>query len=258
VLSVNLAKVPFPPGPADFFPPSIAAGFWFTKFTLMIWLAVAALIVFYLVAYRDPKIVPTRTQWIAESVYGFARDSVAKDLIGPESRKFAPYLATLFSYILITNVFGIIPLLQVSPNSHIAFPACLAIITYVLYMYVGMRKHGVGGFLKKMTVTPGVPWVIYPLLIPIEAFTNLINRPLTLALRLFANMFAGHLLLLVFTLGGFALLATGNFFYFVVGGVSFLFALVLTLFEFGIALVQAYVFIMLTGFYVGDALEEGH
>lgn len=255
---MNLAEVPFPPSVEDFFLPSLAAGVWITKFTLMIWLGVAAVIVFYLVAYRDPKLVPTRRQWIAESVYGFARDSVSRDLIGPEGTKFAPYVATLFSFIIVTNLFGIIPLLQVSPNSHIAFPAVLAIITYILYVYMGIRRHGFGGFLKKMTVTPGVPWVIYPLLVPIEAFTNLINRPLTLAVRLFANMFAGHLILLVFTLGGFALFATGNFFYFAVGGVSLIFAIVMTIFEFGIALLQAYVFIMLTSFYIGDAISEAH
>jgi F-type H+-transporting ATPase subunit a len=255
---VNLAEVPFPPSVEDFFLPSLAAGYWVTKFTLMIWLAVAAIVVFYLVAYRDPKLVPTRRQWIAEAVYGFARDSISRDVIGPEGRAFAPYMAALFSFILVTNVFGIIPILQVSPNSHIAFPAVLAILTYILYVYVGIRRHGAVGFLKKMTVTPGVPWVIYPLLVPIEAFTNLINRPLTLAVRLFANMFAGHLILLVFTLGGFALFATGNIFYFVVGGVSFIFAIVMTIFEFGIALLQAYVFAILTAFYVGDSIAEAH
>lgn len=256
--SLVLAEVPFPPSVEDFYLPSLAAGYWLTKFTLMIWLAVAAIIVFFLVTYRNPKIVPTKGQWIAESVYGFARNSIAKDLIGHEGVKFAPYLATLFSFIVVTNIFGIIPFLQVSPNSHIGFPVALALVTYVLYMYQGIRRHGFGGYLKKMTVTPGVPWVIYPILVPIEAFTNLINRPLTLAVRLFANMFAGHLILLVFTLGGFALFATGNFFYYAVGGISLIFAVVMTLFEFGIALLQAYVFVLLTGFYVGDALEEGH
>jgi F-type H+-transporting ATPase subunit a len=255
---VNLAEVPFPPSVEDFFLPSLAAGYWVTKFTLMIWIAVAAIIVFYLLAYRNPKLVPTRAQWLAEAVYGFSRDSISRDVIGPESARFAPYIATLFTFVIVTNVFGIIPFLQVSPNSHIAFPAVLAILSYILYVYVGIRRHGFVGFLKKMTVTPGVPWVIYPLLVPIEAFTNLVNRPLTLAVRLFANMFAGHLILLVFTLGGFALFATGNIFYFAVGGVSMIFAIVMTTFEFGIALLQAYVFAILTAFYVGDAIEEGH
>lgn len=254
-----LAEVPFPPSVEDFFLPSLAAGYWVTKFTLMVWLAVAALLVFFLVAYRAPKIVPTRTQWVAESVYGFVRDGIARELIGSrEGLRFAAYLTALFSFILVTNVFGIIPFLQVSPNSHIAFPAVLGIVSYILFVYQGMRRHGFGGFIKKMTITPGVPWAIYPLLVPIEFISNLVIRPVTLAVRLFANMFAGHLILLVFTLGGFALFATGNIFLFAVGGISFAFAIVMTLFEFGIALLQAYVFVMLTGFYVGDALAEAH
>jgi F-type H+-transporting ATPase subunit a len=256
---VYLAEVPFPPSVEDFFLPSLAAGYWVTKFTLMVWLAVAALLVFFLVAYREPKIVPTRTQWLAESVYGFVRDGIARELIGSrEGVRFAAYMTTLFSFILVTNVFGIIPFLQVSPNSHIAFPAVLGILSYFLFVYQGARRHGLGRFIKKMCITPGVPWVIYPILVPIEFVSNLVIRPVTLAVRLFANMFAGHLILLVFTLGGFALFATGNIFLFAVGGVSLAFALVMTLFEFGIALLQAYVFVMLTGFYVGDALAEAH
>lgn len=256
---MNLAEVPFPPGVEDFFLPSLAAGYWVTKFTLMVWLAVAVLIVFFLVAYREPKIVPSRTQWLAESVYGFVRDGISRELIGSkEGLRFAAYLTALFSFILVTNVFGIIPFLQVSPNSHIAFPAVLGILSYILFVYQGARRHGFGKFIKKMTITPGVPWAIYPILIPIEFISNLVVRPVTLAVRLFANMFAGHLILLVFSLGGFALFATGNFFYYAVGGISLVFALVMTIFEFGIALLQAYVFVMLTGFYVGDALAEAH
>jgi F-type H+-transporting ATPase subunit a len=256
---VYLAEVPFPPTVEDFFLPSLAAGYWVTKFTLMVWLAVAALVVFFLVAYREPKVVPSRTQWLAESLYGFVRDGIARELIGSrEGVRFAAYMTTLFSFILVTNVFGIIPFLQVSPNSHIAFPAVLAILSYVLFVYQGARRHGFGSFIRKMTITPGVPWAIYPILIPIEFISNLVIRPVTLAVRLFANMFAGHLILLVFTLGGFALFATGNFFYYAVGGISLIFAVVMTIFEFGIALLQAYVFVMLTGFYVGDALAEAH
>jgi F-type H+-transporting ATPase subunit a len=253
-----LAKVPFPPSVEDFYPRSLAGGYWVTKFTLMVWLAVAVVVVFFLVAYRNPKVVPSKGQWLAESVYGFVRDGVAKDLIGTERLRFAPYLTTLFAFIAVTNVFGVIPFLQVSPNAHITFCYLLGMISYVLFMYQGIRRHGFRPFIKKMTITPGVPWAIYPLLIPIEFFQNLIIRPVTLAVRLFANMFAGHLILLVFTLGGFALFATGNFALVGVGVVSLAMAVVMTLFEFGIALLQAYVFVLLTSFYVGDALEESH
>src|SRR5262245_54774204 len=99
----------------------------------MVWVAVAAIIIFFLVAYRNPKLVPSKAQWIAESIYSFNRDGIAKEMIGHEGLRFAPYFATLFVFILVTNFFAIIPVFQISPNSHIAFPAMLAIITYVLY-----------------------------------------------------------------------------------------------------------------------------
>ena len=250
--------VPFPPSVEDFYLPSLFAGTWVTKFTIMIWLATAILIVFFTVAYRNPKIVPSRGQWFAESVFGFVRDGVAKDLIGPESRRFAPYLTTLFAFIAVCNVFSIIPFLQISPMSHIAFPFALGLLSWFIYLYQGMRKHGALGYLKHVTVTPGVPWVIYPLLVPLEFLQNIIVRPLTLSVRLFANMFAGHLILLVFTLGGFALFATGNIGLYLVGSVSFLMAIIMTIFEFGIALLQAYVFVLLSAFYVGEGLAEEH
>src|SRR5258708_4304465 len=156
----------------------------------MVWFAVALIIVFFLVAYRSPKLVPTKLQWLAESIYGFGRETVAKEVIGVEGLRFAPYLATLFCFVLVTNVFGIVPLLQVSPNSHIAFPAVLAIISYVLFLYQGIRRHGLFKYLKMNLFIPGVPWPMYFLLVPIELLSTFVLRPFTLALRLFANMFA--------------------------------------------------------------------
>lgn len=254
--------LPFPPSVEDFFLPAIypwgqADSPWVTKFTVLVWIAVAILIVFFLMAYRRPQLVPSRTQWLAESVYGFARNTVARDIIGPDGVRFAPYLATLFSFLLVTNLFGIIPGIQISPNSHIAFPAFLAVISYVLYNYQGIKKHGFVGYLKSQTMPPA-PKVLYPLLIPLEAFSNLILRPFTLALRLFANMFAGHIILLVFTLSGFALLASDNFFIKAMSPFAWLMAIVLTLFEVMVAVLQAYVFTLLTAVYVQTSLAEEH
>src|SRR5262249_50303242 len=115
----------WPPSVHDFYLPSLVpgAGPWLTKFTLMVWLAVAIILIFFLVAYRSPKLVPSRMQWLAESIYGFARNDVAGEVIGHrDGLRFAPYLASLFIFILVTNVFSILPFLQISPNSHIAFP----------------------------------------------------------------------------------------------------------------------------------------
>jgi F-type H+-transporting ATPase subunit a len=254
-----VAEVPFPPGVGDFYPPAIVEGWypWLTKFTLLIWVAVAALIVFFLVAYREPKLVPTRTQWIAESVYGFVRKNIAEDMIGKEGLRFAPYLASLFCFILVTNLFGILPGVQVSPNAHIAFPATLAFLSWVLYIYVGIRKHG---FLKymKISVVPPAPWYMLWLLVPIEIFTTLVARPFTLALRLFANMFAGHVILLVFTLGGFVLLGADSLLIRPISLLSWAVAIAMTALEALVVVLQAYVFTLLTASYVQGALAEEH
>ncbi len=163
----------------------------------------------------------------------------------------------MFCFILVTNIFGIIPLLQVSPNAHIAFPAVLAVLSYVLFNYLGIRKHGFGKYLK-MNLIPDAPKPMLVILIPIEFFSTFILRPLTLALRLFANMFAGHMLLLVFTVGGFVLLGSNNILNQGVSLVSFAMAIILTLFEVIVAVLQAYVFAILTASYVQGALADEH
>jgi F-type H+-transporting ATPase subunit a len=248
----------FPPKVSEFFPPALwGIEGWLTKFTIFAWLAVGLLIIFFLVAYRKPTLVPSRTQWLAESVYGFARDTIATPMLGHEGVKFAPYFATLFSFILLTNLFSIVPFLQISPNSHIAFPIVLAVISYVMFNYVGIRKHGLGKYLKTALV-PNAPWYILPLLIPIEFFSTFIVRPVTLSVRLFANMFAGHMILLVFTLGGFALVNASALYLKPIGVISWLMAIALTFLEALVILLQAYVFVVLTSSYISGALAEEH
>jgi F-type H+-transporting ATPase subunit a len=253
-----LAEVPFPPSVNDIYPPALVGGAeWLTKFSLFLWLAAAIVIVFFLIAYRSPKIVPTKGQWLAESLYGFVREGVAKDVIGHEGLRFAPYLASLFIFVLVGNVFSIVPFIQVSPMAHIAFPLMLALCTYFLYLYQGFKKHGFTGYLKHATVLPA-PWFMQPLLLPIEALQTFILQPVTLALRLFANMFAGHMLLLVFTLGGFALLNAESFFLKPISLVSWLMTILLTFFELLIAALQAYVFTLLTANYLAGTLADEH
>ena len=258
---VLAADVPFPPSVEDFFLPSIVPwgahdSYWVTKITVLLWLAVAILIVFFLVSYRKPQLVPTKKQWLAESIYGFVRNNISIEMIGPRGVQFAPYLTTLFCFILLMNFFGIVPFLQISPNSHIAFPAMLALISYVLFNYAGIRHHG---FVKyfKMALVPPAPWFILPLLIPIEFFSTFLVRPFALAVRLFANMFAGHMLLLVFTLGGFALL-NANILFLPFSIVSWLMTIALTFLEFLVIVLQAYVFTVLTASYVQGALADQH
>nr|WP_203659672.1 F0F1 ATP synthase subunit A [Actinocatenispora rupis] len=251
----------FPPGVEDFDFQSLVPplGQAITKITLLAWLAAAIIIVFFLVAYRKPKLVPTKTQWLAESVYGFIRDGVSKEVIGTEKGvRFAPYLATLFCFILVMNIFGIVPFLQISPNSHIAFPAFLAIITYVMFIYLGVRKHGAWGYIKHSLILPGVPLPMHFLLVPIEFVSTFLVRPISLAVRLFANMFAGHLLLLVFTLGGVALINAETIWFRPLSVVSWAVAIVMTFFELVVAALQAYVFVILTASYVESSLADEH
>jgi F-type H+-transporting ATPase subunit a len=250
----------WPPSVEDFYLPSLVpgAGPWLTKFTLLVWLAVAFLIVFFLFSYRNPKLVPSRMQWLAESLYGFGRNTVAKDVIGAEGVRFAPYLTSLFLFILVTNVFGILPFIQISPNSHIAFPATLAALSYILFLYLGFRKHGVLGYFKHTLIIPGVPWPMLILVAPLEFASTFLLRPFTLALRLFANMFAGHVILLVFTLGGFLLASSSTVFLKPISLVSWVMAIALTFFELLVAALQAYVFALLTASYVEGALAEEH
>jgi F-type H+-transporting ATPase subunit a len=257
-MALPQSEVPFPPSVEDFFLPPVAGeGYWFTKVTLLVWLTVAVLIVFFLVSYRDPKLVPTKRQWLAESIYGFVRDNIAVEMIGRrDGVRFAPYLTTLFCFILLNNLYGILPGAQLSPNSHIAFPALLAGISYVLFIAVGIRKHGVGAYLKNAFVPPA-PWFILPLLVPIEAFSNFVIRPFSLAVRLFANMFAGHMLLLVFTLGGFAML-NANALLAPVSLLSWAMTVALTFLEVLVIMLQAYVFTVLTASYVQGALADEH
>ncbi|MGC9670235.1 F0F1 ATP synthase subunit A [Planosporangium sp. 12N6] len=251
--------VHFPPSVEEFFLPGVGGQPWISKITVLLWAGVALTILYFLIAYRNPKLVPTKQQWIAESMYGFVRDGVARQTIGShDGLRFAPYLTSLFLFVLITNLWGIIPFAQISPNSHIAFPAFLGVISWVMYNYVGIRKHGLGKYLKMNTFPEGTPLWIAPLLIPMEFFSNLIIRPVTLAVRLFANMFAGHLILLVFTLGGFVLFGANAVLIKPISLLAWLLAIVLTLFEAVVAVLQAYVFVVLTAAYLQGALAEEH
>jgi F-type H+-transporting ATPase subunit a len=249
--------VPFPPSVDDFFLPGYFYP-WITKFTVMVWIAVAVVLIFFLVSYRKPKLVPTKAQWLAESIYGFGRNGIAGDVIGSEGIKFAPYITTLLTFIGVMNLFSIVPFFQISPTAHIAFPAALALISWVLYIYVGIRKHGGLGYLKVMTMPAGAPMWLMPLLIPLEFLSNFIVRPFTLAIRLFANLFAGHFILLVFTLGGFVLLNSSNVGIKPISVVSWAMDIVLTFLELLVALLQAYVFAILNAVYLQTSLSEEH
>ncbi|MDG4772806.1 MULTISPECIES: F0F1 ATP synthase subunit A [unclassified Solwaraspora] len=255
----------FPPGVDAFDFRSLIPGLdgtaWaaaFTKITLLLWIAAALVMIFFLVTYRSPKLVPTKGQWLAESVYGMVRDNIARDVIGKDGVRFAPYLTVLFCFILLNNLWGIVPFAQISPMSHIAFPMVLAVISWLMYIGHGIAKWGFVGYIKHSCWVSGAPLWVQPILVPIEFVSNLILRPVTLAVRLFANMFAGHMILLVFVLGGVALFQADSLFIKPIAVLSWGMAIVMTFFEFGIMILQAYVFTLLSATYLQHSLAESH
>lgn len=249
------------PGPADFELPAIftVGGFDFTKPMLVIVLGTVFLaVLLYYVAGRS-SVVPGRLQFAVEGVYGFVRNGIAADAIGREGLKYVPYLFTLFVFIAVLNLAGIIPVLQFPATSKIAIPLFLAIISWAIFNYVGIRRQGLGGYFKNMMFPSGVPAWLYPLLAPLEFLSTFVFRPITLTLRLTFNMFAGHLVLLLTILGGeYLLFETQGLVGYAAGGVSLLFSIVLTFFEGFIQVLQAYVFTLLSAIYIGGALIHEH
>jgi F-type H+-transporting ATPase subunit a len=248
------------PGPGDFeYPPIFGEGTFFTKPMLIIVLATVAVALFFYLAARRAAAVPGKTQFMGESVYGFVRNGIALDAMGREGLRFVPYLATLFAFIVTLNIAGIIPVLQFPATSRIAIPLFLAVISWVIFNTIGIRRQGFVGYFKNMMFPPGIPWPVYILLAPIEFFSTVIIRPLTLTLRLTFNMFAGHLVLLLFILGGeFLVFEKGGLVGIAAGSISLLGSIVLTFFEGFVQILQAYVFVLLTALYIGGAMSEEH
>ena len=192
-----------PPSAVDFnLPPIFGDNPFTTKPIFLVFFSVILISLFFILASRKAAIVPSKLQFAGESVYSFVRNDLAKDVIGHDFMRFVPYLFTLFTFILVNNIFGIVPMLQFPTMSRVSFPYVLAIITFFVFHYVGVRKQGAFKYIKEIMFMPGVPKAAYILITPLELLTFFLVRPLTLSLRLFANMFAGHLLLLVFILGG--------------------------------------------------------
>jgi F-type H+-transporting ATPase subunit a len=204
-------------------------------------------------------IVPSRGQSIVEMIVDFVRVQIIEQIMGEErAKKYVAFMSTLFIAIVFFNLTGVIPFLNIAGTSLIGLPLIMALWVYVMYLGEGVRKHGVGGFLKANLFPPGVPKPIYILLTPIEFLQVFILRPATLALRLAANMIAGHMLLVL------CFAATHYFFLEAsgamkgVGVLSFTAGLAFTLFEIFVALLQAYVFTILSTVYINLSLEDEH
>jgi len=247
------------PGVSEFWQPLWGTdGPWAVTRPMLLMAVSAILVVWWLIAStRKKALVPSRGQMATEALYGVVRNGIAKDLIGSkEFLKFVPLLFSLFMVILVNNVFGVLPPFSYPTMSRIGFPIALSLIVWVVFHVVGMRKHGFFGYWKSL-VPAGLPkGMILPIFI-LELITDLFTRPVTLALRLFGNMFAGHILIVLFITGGWYMLTNGGVLV-VAGGVTWIFAVVMTLFELLVEFLQAYVFTLLAALYIGGALADEH
>ena len=249
------------PSLSDFFPPGLlfeGTPFELNRIMLIRLLVTAVLLLLFWLGTRKMRMVPGRGQSVLEMGIGFVQKNIIEENLGvKEGKRFAPILFAMFFFILGMNITGIIPGLNIAGSSVIGLPLVLALVSYVAFMYAGIKKHP-GAFFKNALFPPGVPWYLYFIVTPIEFVSTFILRPVTLTLRLLMNMVAGHMLLVL-------CFAATDFFLFTAGGLYSLFGVgtlafgfIFTLFELMVAALQAYVFTFLTAVYIQLALAEEH
>ena len=260
-MSILAAAVPADyeaPGVGEFWQPLIGSGN--TAITRACFVAVISVVLiawFLLATTKKKAMVPGKGQMATEAMYGLVRNGVARDLIGSkEFLRFVPLLFALFMFILVNNIFGVLPPFQYPTMARIAFPIALALISWVTFHVVGFKKHGFVGYWKSL-VPSGLPGgMIVPIFL-LELITDLFTRPVTLALRLFGNMFAGHILIVLFITGGWYMIQSGGLLA-AAGAVTWVFGFVMTLFELLVEFLQAYVFTLLTALYIAGAVADEH
>ncbi len=244
----------------EFFPDALLfAGtpFEIDRLVIIRFIAVAVLLVIGIVGTRSMKLVPGRGQALIEYAFDVVRRNTFDNLGEKDGKRFLPILATIFFSVLFLNLTGLIPGFNLQGTSRIAYPLILAVVAYVAFIYAGLKKHP-GAFLRNALFPPGVPWPLYIIVTPIELVSTFVLRPVTLTLRLLMNMVVGHLLLvLFFAATQFFLFDTeGAFKLFGVGTLAF--GIAFSFFEILVALLQAYVFMLLTAVYIQLALADEH
>lgn len=258
-MALTPATTYVPPSLDEFFPPKMHLGpIEFTRLNLITVIATLAILIFFWAAFRRPKLVPRGVQNVGEMAIDFVRVNIAQEMLGSRGAAYTPYLASLFFFVLFLNMMGIIPPFMISPNAVIGIPMVLAIISWVVFNVAGVRKHGLGHYLKMNLFPPGVPVILYILLTPIEAISTFILRPITLTIRLMANMMAGHLLLVLFYGATWYMLFHGVLWMKFLGIGTYVAGFGFTFFEILVAVLQAYIFTLLTTVYIAGAISDEH
>jgi len=240
--------------------------------TAMLYLLAALLTIgLAMAAFRNPKVVPGKLQAGMEAAVDFVKNGIIGAIIGPEGMRYLPLLFSLFLFIFVNNLFEVIPGINFPTTSRMALPAFLSLTIYFLFIFVGVKAQGVKYFWNAVSV-PGVPKAMLILIVPIEFVSTFMLRPFTLAVRLFANMMAGHILLTVVFLasnyslidfhslyeGGVPEIAAHGWIQFALGIPIFIGAVALVGFEILVGSLQAYIFTMLAAVYISGSLSPEH
>jgi F-type H+-transporting ATPase subunit a len=244
------------PGLQDFnFQKLFSIGGWnVTKPEVLAILVMLVVILFFWVAFAKPTMIPGKTQSIGEMAILAVRDQVIRPQLGAKGDKYLAYISAMFFWILLCNLIELVPILQFPVMSRIGFVLPMMLIMYVLYWYQGFKTKGFIGYFRSWI--PEVPLFVLPLLILIEVAKYVIIQPFTLAIRLFANMFAGHLLLSIFMVATWYLAGASIGLVYAAGSLFMVFFVFLL--EILVGLLQAFIFTTLISSYLADSLEYHH
>lgn len=234
--------------------PSISESFFFNKIALIDVLAVLLTVVFFLLASKR-QLVPKGVQNLGESAINFIDEGIVQQTIGHGGEKYIPYLTTIFFFVFFTNIFEVVPVIAMPANARMANPAFMAVVTWLFFVAVGLKHQGPKYFLNAIII-PDIPIFLHVLTIPIEFVSTFIVRPFSLAVRLFANMLAGHILLVTFAVLTLALLGGGILA--IIFPLPLVVLVLLTAFEIMVAFLQAYIFSILAAVYIGGAVHPEH
>ena len=248
-----------PPSIDDFYPEPFAflgTPLEMNRVMMVRMIMAVALVLLFGVGASRARLVPGRLQNVLEMMIDFVRVNIAEEILGKKyGAQYAPVLTTMFLGLLFLNISGVIPGLQIASTGVVGMPLLFALVSYVVFIYAGVRANGVGKFLKGTVLPSGVPGFLAPLIIPIEFLSNLVLRPLTLTIRLMANMISGHLLLSLCFIGTNFLFVYASAGLKAVGVVTLAAGIAFILLESFIAALQAYIFTLLTAVYIDSAVH---
>ena len=236
--------------------PEFAGGDYGLNKVILVYFFAVALTMLIFILGNKKQMVPTGAQNLAEMSVEFVEEQIVLPTIGTKGLKYTPFLISLFFFIFFCNIFEIIPVIQMPATARIALPMFLALLAYVVYHGSGFKEHGPIGYIKHALVPPGVPLALLFLVVPIEFISKFLVQPFSHTVRLFANLLAGHILLVTFAVLSSALFTAKWYAIFL--PLPVIAVIFFTAFELLVSFLQAYVFALLTGVYIGAAISHEH